>query len=418
MSTPLRRIPLPGEEGIPKPLYAVWELTLRCDQPCQHCGSRAGSARSSELSTEEVREVGRALARLGTQEVTLIGGEAYLRPDLMEIVTFLAGEGMLVTMQTGGRALTPKRADALKAAGLYAIGLSIDGPADVHDVLRGNTGSHAAALRALDASRAAGLPTSVNTQVNRLNHTRLRETAELLRDHHVGAWRAQLTVPMGNAADHPEWILEPWQILDVMDTLAAIQLDAVATPRAWEAGDLKRRFDVQAGNNIGYYGPHETVLRSRVGRDAVYWQGCIAGIYTISIESDGTVKACPSLPTAPYTGGNVRTLAIEEIWAHAEAIRFVRDRTTAELWGYCKTCYYADVCRAGCSFTAHTTLGRRGNNPFCYHRAADLRKKGLRERLVHAEAAGGVPYDFGRFEIALEPWPSADPSAEGVEGSA
>src|SRR3954462_13016948 len=102
MPTTLRRHPARGEEAIPKPLYAVWELTLRCDQPCQHCGSRAGTARKSELSTDEVREVGAALARLGTQEVTLIGGEAYLRPDLNEIVTFLAGEGMLVTMQTGG----------------------------------------------------------------------------------------------------------------------------------------------------------------------------------------------------------------------------------------------------------------------------------------------------------------------------
>ena len=51
------------------------------------------------------------------------------------------------------------------------------------------------------------------------------------------------------------------------------------------------------------------------------------------------------------------------------------------------------------------TLGRRGNNPFCYHRVVQLRKKGVRERLVPKERAPGEPYDFGRFELEEEPWP-------------
>ena len=47
-------------------MYVVWELTLRCDQPCTHCGSRAGTARPDELSTPEalamaLRRVERAL---------------------------------------------------------------------------------------------------------------------------------------------------------------------------------------------------------------------------------------------------------------------------------------------------------------------------------------------------------------------
>lgn len=41
----------------PRPIYAVWELTLKCDQPCQHCGSRAGAARVEELSLEEILRV-------------------------------------------------------------------------------------------------------------------------------------------------------------------------------------------------------------------------------------------------------------------------------------------------------------------------------------------------------------------------
>jgi radical SAM protein with 4Fe4S-binding SPASM domain len=390
----------PEDEGRDIPIYAVWELTMKCDQPCQHCGSRAGHARDAELTTQEVLEVAQSLADLGCREVALIGGEAYLRTDLYEIVGFLASRGLRVGVQTGGRALTLERALRLREAGLTGLGVSVDGPAPVHDLLRGNAGSHEAALRALDAGREAGLVVSSNTQVNRLNYRLLRETCAELRAHGIEAWQVQLTVPMGRAADRPEWIIEPWTVVEVVDTLAAIQREAVAAHA--DAG--RPVFNVFVGNNIGYYGPHELTLRSRPGGRESHWSGCRAGINVIGIESDGTVKACPSLPTAPYVGGNVRALSLPQIWEHGEAIRFARDRTVDELWGFCQSCYYADVCRGGCSWTAHCTLGRRGNNPFCYHRVKQLQRRGVRERLVVKEKAPNEPYDFGRLEIVEEPW--------------
>ena len=63
------------ERTAPRPLYVVWELTLKCDQACHHCGSRAGHARAVELSKGEALEVARQLARVGVREVVLIGGD-------------------------------------------------------------------------------------------------------------------------------------------------------------------------------------------------------------------------------------------------------------------------------------------------------------------------------------------------------
>jgi len=392
----------PEDFEVARPIYAVWELTMKCDQPCEHCGSRAGHARSSELSTDEILEVGASLARLGCREVALIGGEAYLRPDLHQIVRFLADKGIRVVMQTGGRAMTLERARGLKEAGLVGLGVSIDGPARVHDRLRGNLGSHLAAIRALDAAREVGLLVSANTQVNRLNQDLLRETCAELRSHGIQSWQVQLTVPMGRAADRPDWIIEPSSIVDIIDTLAAIQREAAAEHK----GGVP--FNLFVGNNIGYFGPHEQVLRSRPGGAETHWKGCRAGINVLGIESDGTVKGCPSLPTAPYAGGNVRDLSLEELWEGSEVVRFARDRTSDELWGFCRTCYYADTCRGGCSWTAHCTLGKRGNNPFCYHRVVQLRRKGVRERLVVKERAPNQPYDFGRFEIQEEAIPAPE----------
>jgi hypothetical protein len=87
-------------------------------------------------------------------------------------------------------------------------------------------------------------------------------------------------------------------------------------------------------------------------------------------------------------------------------MRYTRDRTVADLWGFCATCYYADECRAGCTWTSEVTFGRPGNNPFCHHRALELRARGIRERMVRVEEAPGVPFDKGRFELVEEPWPA------------
>ena len=123
------------------------------------------------------------------------------------------------------------------------------------------------------------------------------------------------------------------------------------------------------GNNIGYFGPHETALRgsSMVGHSL----SCGAGRSTIGIESDGALKGF-ARASAPQTwsGGNVRDTPLREIAGNARR-RFATPaiRTAADLWGFCATCYYADTCRAGCTWTADGLFGRPGNNPYCHHLA-------------------------------------------------
>jgi MoaA/NifB/PqqE/SkfB family radical SAM enzyme len=58
------------------------------------------------------------MAELGTKEVTLIGGEAYLRDDWTDIARAVRAHGMDCTMTTGGRGITPERAIAAKEAGI------------------------------------------------------------------------------------------------------------------------------------------------------------------------------------------------------------------------------------------------------------------------------------------------------------
>ena len=74
-----------------RPILAVWEITLACTLKCAHCGSRAGTRRVGELTTAECLDVVAQLARMGVREVALIGGEAFLRGDWIEIINAVRG---------------------------------------------------------------------------------------------------------------------------------------------------------------------------------------------------------------------------------------------------------------------------------------------------------------------------------------
>src|SRR5437762_9261073 len=129
-------------------------------------------------------------------------------------------------------------------------------------------------------------------------------------------------------------LLQPYDLLDVVPRVAQLKRRALADGIA-----------LQPGNNLGYFGPEETLLRSLAAGDGDHWQGCQAGKFVMGIEAHGAIKGCPSLQPA-YIGGNARDRSIAEIWDTDLSPK-------RELWGFCKTCAFAATCNAGCSFTAH-----------------------------------------------------------------
>ncbi len=404
-SLPIAPTAAPARRGLPlapdvrahdqtwRPGYAVWELTLRCDLACRHCGSRAGRARPDELSTDEALDLVRQMHELGVREITIIGGEAYLHDGWFAIARAIRDAGMTLSMTTGGRGMTSERAREARDAGIQSVSVSVDALEPMHDALRGVAGSYASAMDALRNLRAVGIPVSANTQIT---HGALREIeplTEILADQGIHSWQVSMTVPMGRAADEPDLLLQPWQVLEVMPMLARIH------PRL-----AARKIRLWPGNDIGYFGPYERILRGGMPRG--HMNSCGAGRTGLGIEANGAIKGCPSLPTKDYVGGTVREHSLKDIWERSPALRFTRDRTVNDLWGHCRTCYYAEECRGGCSWTAHVLFGKIGNNPYCHHRALELLRVGRRERIELRQAAPGEPFDHAIFELIEEDWPA------------
>jgi len=391
--------------GYNRSSYVVWELTLKCNLACKHCGSRAGRARPDELTTEEAKDVIAQLADLGFGEITISGGEPLLRDDWPELVQAINDHGMLCTVVSAGFDIPLEKAQLMKEVGVAAISISVDGLEQTHQQLRVRRGSWQACFDSMRNFREAGLPFGCNTQLNRLTAPELPRLYEHLKEAGVSAWQLQYTVPMGAAADYTNMMLQPAEIPDVFDVMARVVKRAQA-----------EKVNVLPADCIGYYTPYDPILRAGTGTGST-WLGCQAGLHIIGIEADGAVKGCLSLPTRDYIGGNVRQQRLAEIVDNpALKLNFGcgTPEGTAHLWGFCAECEYAELCRAGCSNAAHVFFGRRGNNPYCYHRAATLAERGLRERLVLTQKAEVEPFGVGLFEIIEEsldaPWPEDDPN--------
>jgi Y-X(10)_GDL-associated radical SAM protein len=381
------------------PVHAVWEITLACDLKCRHCGSRAGKRRTDELSTEECFEVIEALARLGTREVNLIGGEAYMRRDWTDLVRHVRKNGMRCLIQTGGLNFNKKFVDAAVDAGLDGLGVSIDGLEELHDYLRGVPGSFNRAVETLLRARDAGLSISVNSQIGSRTAPDLPGILDKIIEVGAKQWQLQLTVAMGNAVDNDELLLQPYKLAEIMPLLAGLY------EHAKENGVL-----MIPGNNIGYFGPYEHVWRG-LGDDRYHWTGCSGGHTVIALEADGLVKGCPSLESGEFGVGNVREMSIEDMWHRSERMRFSRLRSSEQLSGFCGTCYYRDVCLGGCTWTSHSLFGEVGNNPYCHYRVLELQKQGLRERIVKKENAPDRSFAIGKFDLVCEPMDSPVESA-------
>ena len=115
----------------PRPSTLIAELTYQCPLHCPYCSNPlhiGAETYRDGLETEHwVRSFheGRAL---GVLQLALTGGEPMLRRDLVELCAGARDAGLYSVADHRRDALTRERAEALKAAGLDHVQISIQSP--------------------------------------------------------------------------------------------------------------------------------------------------------------------------------------------------------------------------------------------------------------------------------------------------
>jgi radical SAM protein with 4Fe4S-binding SPASM domain len=331
----------------------VWELTLRCNLRCRHCGATAGRARLHELSTAEALRVADELAALPAGEVTLMGGELFLRSDWFQVAAGLRTGGVQLVIFTNGTLLTPRDPARLRELAPRTIGVSLDGGrAAAHDDVRGVPGAFDRTWTAIEELQRAGLRVAVITTLTRRNLYELPALARLLAGRDI-RWQIQVAGVGGARLERGD-LLRPMEFY-----FAALALARLRATYPWSI------LPVIGAHDFGYCSTRLPAL----GVPGQGWAGCPAGRSVAGIRSDGRVQPCLSLPEGT-AAGDLRADSFGDLW---RGPAFGPWRAPVERRGFCRRCPHGQQCEGGCTGMALSVTGRRGDNPMCFYRIENTR---------------------------------------------
>jgi radical SAM protein with 4Fe4S-binding SPASM domain len=321
---------------------AVWEITLKCNLRCSHCGSSAGLPRPNELNTQECFRLCEELAELGCEDVSLMGGEPFLREDWFSIGQCVKNLGMNLSIVSNGTILK-KYIEKISQLKPKVVGISLDGLKESHEKIRGKD-TFEKTMMAIELLREKEIETTVITTVSKINFKDLPEMKNLFYKKGVN-WQIQVAMPFGN--------FKKEQMLSKEEFYATALF--IAKER------IENSFKDLPVIGAHCYGYYSKIL------PGCSWEGCTAGISSIGITSDGGIVGCLSMGNNRFIEGNIREKSLREIWEDPNNFAYNRKFSKEQLGPNCKDCKYGAICKGGCNAMSYTLTGRFHNDPYCFY---------------------------------------------------
>lgn len=320
------------------PEFLIAFVTERCNLKCEHCFFwREVDAPGATMRADEWRQIARHIGSPAMIGIT--GGEPFLREDLDEIVAGFAEEAQPIGLQITSNGLLPERIEAMTARILaaapelpFAVSISLDGPAPIHDRIRARDGSWDRAAETLDRlvrlrARAPRLKVATGTVFCRDTQDSVDTFLPQVR----ARWRP----------DSMALILARGEPRD--PALLAVDLERyrAAMERVHDASIVSSNAPLAViGRSIGRAISREKVsVITRVAAHDEFVVPCVAGSLAGVIHADGRVAPCELLPD---TFGNLREVDydLRRLWFSPRAEAF-RRRILAERCRCTHECFVA-----------------------------------------------------------------------------
>lgn len=136
----------------PKPRYVHFEITYRCTCKCSFCSRwEIGPVKvKEELTTKEIILFLKEAIGMGITGISFSGGEPFIRNDIFEIASFCKKAGLFVHVNSNGTLIAEHNYREINRF-MDSILISVDSDvAEIHDNLRGVSGTFEKAMKALD----------------------------------------------------------------------------------------------------------------------------------------------------------------------------------------------------------------------------------------------------------------------------
>jgi uncharacterized protein len=358
----------PAVPGAPPAFHLLAKPTgAQCNLDCDYCFFLSKEMLYPDsrfrMTDDTLEQYLRQLieAHAGVPEVTIAwqGGE----PTLMGLDFFRRsveiaqrylrpGQRAVHTIQTNGTLLDAQWAAFFKEHEVL-VGISIDGPREVHDayrVTKGGRGSFDQVMRGLAWLREAGVEWNALTTIHAANAGRGREVYRFLRDE-CGARFVQFIPIIERVAEAAADGSVPWS--SWRDRPLYVQEGDVVTGRS-VTGEQYGRFLIDVfeewvRRDVGevYVQMFDVALANWFGEPpslCVHSETCGAAL---ALEHNGDLYSCDHFVEPAYKLGNIAEQDMLEMVASPQQRRFGLDKRDT-LPQYCLDCDVRFACHGGC----------------------------------------------------------------------
>ncbi|MCC6888237.1 MAG: anaerobic sulfatase maturase [Hyphomicrobiales bacterium] len=290
-------------------------------------------------------------------EPTLRGLDFFRRVVALQKKYEKSGQKIENDLQTNGVLLNQEWAAFLKEH-RFLVGLSIDGPRELHDRFRVNKGGAPTfdkVMAAANLLRKAGVPFSTLTCVHRLNAKKPLDVYRFLR-RELDSTRIQfIPIVQKKGFDAATPSLDDASRLPMLGSPEARPGHANSVVTDWSVDPedygyfLSRVFDEWRRKDLGevLVDHFETLVAQHLG---LHPQICIYGEVcgkAVAIEHDGSVYSCDHYVYPEYRLGRIQDKRLGELVFAPGQVKFGYAKSDA-LPGYCRACTYLKDCWGEC----------------------------------------------------------------------
>ncbi|MBA4371589.1 MAG: hypothetical protein C0402_01865 [Thermodesulfovibrio sp.] len=315
---------------IPGHMLIQWHITERCNLQCTHCYQETlpppdptwdQLMAAREQLTSFVSRC-RAANPAGSfrADLTITGGEPFIRGDFMDLMAILSAEPCFSSLAvlTNGTMLTPAFVHRLKALKPGFVQVSLDGSRETHDRIRG-AGSYDQAVSGLRLLLQNHIPAHIAFTAHQDNFRDFPSVADLGQRLGVTKVWSDRMVPCGRAGSSSNRLLTP---AETREFFGIMQQES---RRGWlrkSRVKLQRSLQFMASGRRPYQ--------------------CSAGDTLVTVLPNGDVCPCRRMPLVT---GNIFSEDLMHIYTTSRLFQELRDRD--RISPGCESCFYSRTCGGG-----------------------------------------------------------------------
>jgi len=311
------------------PLDVEWEITNSCNLRCRHCYVAAAEKLEGELNTTEALKLVEELDRIGVTDVTISGGEPFLRDDLWQIIEEIKSKRIPLIIYTNATLLNEVKIRKLVEHNIKGISVSLNGAtAETHNFVQ-NANTFERVITAIKKLNDYSVKVQILFTLMKVNIGEFNELIELSRRLEVESICIYPFYPQGRGRENIDSLALDGR--SAMEFLKKAVEFPSPPPYIYVGGCLSQKFTPTQKHNLVRGNP--------------------CGKITAIITSDGHLRPCNFLPyKTKYT---IREKSIYELWNEPifRKVRNWRKRLTEKT--NCKDCELFPICMGTC-LSMHT----------------------------------------------------------------